>query len=191
MMLQKYRLLFRLLSLALVTAILSAAIPQPAAAQSRPSRKDCPQFYRVRPGDMLLKIAEAYRVDWRELARINDIEYPFDIYYGTRLCIPTRKQARWPTDAASGPVQFRTNLFTSVLVLHLDEVPARSIFNVRVRDETGGSAWRKVGTLRAGDSTAVSGSFDLPRALQTASSLTICLKNVRNDRVSCRTIDRP
>lgn len=44
--------------------------------------------FEVRRGDTLSAIAAAYRVNWRELARANNIDAPYTIHPGQRLRVP-------------------------------------------------------------------------------------------------------
>jgi len=44
--------------------------------------------YTVQPGDYLVKLARQWGVDWRYLAEINNISYPYSIYPGQVLKVP-------------------------------------------------------------------------------------------------------
>lgn len=72
---------------------------QPRAATStRPVTRSpaaIPPAYRVRPGDTLFGIAWDYGLDYREVARWNDIRSPYRIYAGQslRLRAPTTRPA--------------------------------------------------------------------------------------------------
>lgn len=52
----------------------------PAAPQSRPP--PAPEAYRVESGDTLYSIAFGYGLDWRRVARWNDISTPYTIHVG-------------------------------------------------------------------------------------------------------------
>ncbi|MGI5901878.1 MAG: LysM peptidoglycan-binding domain-containing protein [Desulfitobacteriia bacterium] len=52
--------------------------------------RECPEVYVVKKGDTVYKIAQRYCVDWRELARFNNLCNPNLIYPGDRLFIPPR-----------------------------------------------------------------------------------------------------
>jgi uncharacterized protein YvpB len=59
-----------------------------AAVEAKPRPKSRPALadtYRVRPGDTLASIALRFGLDWRELARINGVAYPYVIYTGQVL----------------------------------------------------------------------------------------------------------
>lgn len=42
----------------------------------------------MRKGDTLAKIGKRYQVDWKEIARLNDIKNPYKIYAGQVLVLP-------------------------------------------------------------------------------------------------------
>lgn len=50
------------------------------------------QKYTVAAGDTVMSIAEAYDVDWKQLAKINSIKPPFLIAYGQVLLLPQPKK---------------------------------------------------------------------------------------------------
>lgn len=52
----------------------------PTSSQSRPS--PAPETYRVASGDTLYSIAFGYGLDWRKVARWNDIAAPYTIHVG-------------------------------------------------------------------------------------------------------------
>lgn len=47
-----------------------------------------PNFYIVRTGDTLMRIARSYGIDWRVLAQVNHLSDPNRITVGMRLIIP-------------------------------------------------------------------------------------------------------
>ncbi len=52
-------------------------IPDPKAA--------IPEYYSVQPGEYLILLAERYGLDWRSLAQINQLYYPWILYPGQSL----------------------------------------------------------------------------------------------------------
>jgi len=50
-------------------------------------------YHRVKPGETLSLIGEAYGVPHREIARVNDVRDPSRIYPGQRLLIPGAKRS--------------------------------------------------------------------------------------------------
>jgi LysM repeat protein len=55
------------------------------ALTSTPTAAWFPDAYTVQPGDFLKKIAERFGLDWRRLAELNGIDYPYVIYSGQVL----------------------------------------------------------------------------------------------------------
>lgn len=50
-----------------------------------PAAPDDPNAYTVKPGEYLIQLGRRFGVDWRELARINGISYPWALYPGQKL----------------------------------------------------------------------------------------------------------
>ena len=69
-----------------------AAPPPPAASG---------ESYTVQPGDYLTALAERFGTTWEELARLNDIPYPYTIFTGQQLALPGGEPA--PTEAEGAP----------------------------------------------------------------------------------------
>lgn len=58
------------------------------ATQTTPAPENTsnkPKYYIVQPGEYLIQLGERFGIDWRELAGINDIHYPWVLYPGQRL----------------------------------------------------------------------------------------------------------
>ncbi len=46
--------------------------------------------YIVKEGDTLVLIGEKFKIDWREIAKLNNIEEPYEIYIGQKLYLPKK-----------------------------------------------------------------------------------------------------
>jgi uncharacterized protein YvpB len=44
-----------------------------------------PKYYIVQPSEYLIQLGERFGMDWRELARINNIQYPWVLYPGQKI----------------------------------------------------------------------------------------------------------
>ncbi len=73
----------------LMPVIISASqpAPPPDASASEPVTEQAPEHetYQVQRGEYLIQLAERFDMDWRELAQINAIGYPYVIYPGQIL----------------------------------------------------------------------------------------------------------
>ncbi len=47
--------------------------------------------YEVKVGDTTIGIAQKYAIDWKELAKINNLKDPNKLYAGQKLIIPIKK----------------------------------------------------------------------------------------------------
>ncbi|MEN2983837.1 MAG: LysM peptidoglycan-binding domain-containing protein [Dictyoglomaceae bacterium] len=48
-------------------------------------------IYEVKVGDTTIGIAQRYSIDWKELAKINNLKDPNKLYVGQKLIIPIKK----------------------------------------------------------------------------------------------------
>lgn len=48
-------------------------------------------IYEVKVGDTTIGIAQKYSIDWKELAKINNLKDPNKLYVGQKLIIPIKK----------------------------------------------------------------------------------------------------
>jgi uncharacterized protein YvpB len=59
--------------------------PQPSPPEPAAEQPSSPETYQVQRGEFLIQLAERFEMDWRELAQINGIGYPYVIYPGQIL----------------------------------------------------------------------------------------------------------
>jgi uncharacterized protein YvpB len=59
-----------------------------AAQQENPAPKVQGEMYTVQPGDYLMQLAREFGVSWQELAELNALDYPYNIYAGQELKVP-------------------------------------------------------------------------------------------------------
>jgi LysM repeat protein len=170
-----------ILSLTLVLSVLAASLPQPVKAAT--DTVACDTYYTVKTGDTLKSIAQAYGLKWRDLADANNLNYPYKIKVGQKLCIPSKESAE------------EENLTLSVLVrgtsivVNVSKATVRNKFYIKVRaGDIGFGGWYKIGSLKVPKKTAVTGVYSLPKDLRTVSPITVCLKNASTDQLICRTV---
>lgn len=64
------------------------ATASPAAEPTAAPANPCIAYHTVQSSERLFRIAQQYGVDWRKIARVNNIADPSLIYAGQVLCIP-------------------------------------------------------------------------------------------------------
>lgn len=102
--------------LILVTMITSLSLVSLSGCSSKRSPKfkkytgPVPTHYKVRRGDTVSKIAYRYGLDWRDVARLNDLDGSYTVYVGQRLRlksgstqVKTRKTPKRSTPTTSRP----------------------------------------------------------------------------------------
>ena len=60
----------------------------------RESSKEKMPIYLARPEDSIGKIAAQFKLNWKKLAKLNDLKKPYDVHAGQKLFIPTNKKNR-------------------------------------------------------------------------------------------------
>lgn len=185
----------KVLGLVLAMALILASAPQPALAASitEAADADCKETYTVKSGDYLIKIADDYDVDWRDLAEANDLEAPYIVFLGMKLCIPAKSgsgsgsgSSGGSTSGSSGKASFTAVKNDNSLVISTSSFPTKSYYFVKVDDARNQRLeWHKIGTLRTGNETAVKESFRLPEELRNSNSFLVCLKNIYSDAQIC------
>lgn len=186
--------LARVLGVLVVLSMVVAALPQPA--QAAPLTASCATTYTVKQGDTLKKIADYYEVSRQRLAKVNDLEDDEDLKKGQELCIPS--EATLPDDDDEKTDKKTTakgtwTVFASGnrLIIDTKDFSRKETFFVKVSEYAGrGRAYTKVGTLRALKSDPSRMTFEIPDKLKGATSLSVCLKNLRTDALQCKTVSR-
>ncbi len=164
--------------------LLFSVAPTSAAAQSR-----CQDTYTVQYGDYLIKIAAEYEgVNFLDIARENDLEAPYTLTFGQKLCIPkkTASGSSGGTTTSITSSNFSLRKQGSKLRLSVEDLQRNEIYFVKVDDaRKSGLEWFKVGLLTTDRNREGEGTYSLPDKLASATALTVCLKNVVTDDVIC------
>lgn len=166
------------LSLALALAILAAALPAPVQAAA------CQTYYTIKEGDTTASIAHTFKLKWGDIADANDMEYPYKLKVGKRLCIPPAPSETTNADSLKMTVTAQGNNIT----ITVGGLSAKAAFYVRVRDgQAVQGGWTKLGIFRAKKNTTRTQTFTLPKSLRDKLYIQICLKNGSTDELACRT----
>jgi LysM repeat protein len=167
------------LSLALAVAILAAALPQPVQAATQAT---CDKTHVVKEGETTGQIARRYDLKWNEIAKANDLDYPYELEEGQRLCIPGDEE-----EDTTSSFTFTVETVGGRAFITVNKLSNRTAFMVKAKETGFGvGGWKKLGTLKAGKNEKVSKVFSLPDSLKTPLYVDICLKNVTTDELTCR-----
>ena len=80
--------------------------PSPQSGQGSTSYRGTPDgYYRVRSGDNLSTVAFRYGLDWREIARLNNIPAPYIIYPDQELLLTENIPDAEPGSTGTGPAE--------------------------------------------------------------------------------------
>lgn len=177
--------LSRLIRLLVLVALLSAALPQPAAAVT------CVRNHTVVAGETVSNIAETYKVTTEELAAANNLTTPYTIFVGQILCIPgtaTTTTTTGSSTSSSGKKTPSLSIFIvgNKIVIEASNYPERRTYLVRIGEKDFKyDKWVKLGRVRARKDGSIDGTFLFPKGLRNSRVIVVCLKDVANDDVSC------
>jgi LysM repeat protein len=174
------RLPLLILTALLIVALISAALPTTAKAVT------CVRYHTVKSGDTTSKIAQTYGMKWRLIADANDLEYPYKLKTGQKLCIPPGESD--DTNQADDLKMTAKSSGNSISIT-IKGLSTKTSYYVRVRDGTASvRGWYKIGVMRAKKNTTATMSFSLPKELRNVLYIQVCLKNGTTDELACRTI---
>ena len=181
-MLSNHKGLGHKIALALITLAVALSgfgfAPRTASA-ALPDNEVCVQYHTVQRGETLARIARQYGVDWRDMARINELEDPSLIYTGQRLCVKTDVTDDRP------PVQsgFYFDVISVVgdknVTIRIYNAPADTQFDVLMdkRGTTGIDGY-VVERINSGRGGTLTDSFDIPTALRDEGRIVIRVEGV-------------
>jgi hypothetical protein len=176
----------KFLAIAMILVFAVASLPQGgASAQSR-----CQDTYTVQGGDYLIKIAAQYSgITYLDIAEANDIEAPYVISRGQRLCIPRRDGGGTSGGTGGTPISADiavTKVGSDDIEVSVTDLQRNAAYFVKVDDRNdSGYEWFRVGVLRTDSDREGEERFDLPDELEDARSFNVCLKNTVTDDLIC------
>ncbi len=156
----------------------------------------CTVNHSVASGETLSSIAVKYDVDWTVIATANNLKEPYSIFVGQSLCIPGSTTSTSTTGTTTTSTSKKPTITFSIegnrLYLETSGFTKKSTWYVKI----GSGPYRvaeltKIGLHLVRKDTTTSSSFRVPKKLQDARYLTLCLKNARTDEVRCSTILNP
>ncbi len=177
----------KLFSLFLVLALLMGALP--GAALAAPPAQACSVHYTVKSGDTLSAIAASYSVNWQDIASANSLNSPYVLTIGQTLCIPgatSSSPSSTSTTTTTASKGFTIETQGNRLVITVTKFSKKAIYYARANDGSRfNTDWLRLGRLRVDKNGNAKVSFQIPKGLRNTTDLAVCLKNVRNDDVSC------
>ena len=177
----------KLFSLFLVLAMLMGALP--GAALAAAPAQSCSVNYTVKSGDTLSSIAASYSVNWQDIASANNLKSPYVLTIGQSLCIPgatTTSTSSTSTTTTTASKGFTITVKGNRLVVTVTKFSKKAIYYARANDGSrDNNIWVRLGRLRVDKNGNAKVSFQLSKGLRNTTELAVCLKNVKNDDVSC------
>lgn len=174
-----------LMSAFIIIALVVATLPQNAHAAAK-----CVAYYTVKEGDTTPYIAHTFGMKWGDIALANNLEYPWKLKPGQRLCIPSEANVQALKDKPSKGI-INTYNRGNFIVASASSFPKKSTFYVKVRDITQSAGkWYKLGSFKAPKKGSVTKLFALPKELRSSIWLQICTKEATTNKTTCKTVIR-
>lgn len=168
----------------LVVALVSATLPAPTRAATT-----CASYYTIKSGDTTPKIAQTYGMKWGLIAKANDMEYPYKLKVGEKLCIPPLADKTDEKVNQADSLKMSAKSTGGSISITIKGISTNTSYIVRVRDGNASvGGWYKLGKLSAKKNTTTTLSFSLPKELRSSLYLQVCLKNATTDELACRII---
>jgi len=171
-----YKTLYTVMSALVIVALMAVALPRPAQAAV------CEETYTVKEGDTIGKVAKKYDTTINKIARANELESPYYLTAGQKLCIPKvpAKSSNYTWSAA-----YKGNTVN----ISGEKFKKTHPFIVKAR-AADGSTWYKFGRVGSDKNGDLEKKFTLLKALVGEKILTICLKDGVTDYLDCKRVVR-
>ena len=181
--------LARVLAILLALSLLASAMPALAAPAAKIDWDDCYWTYEVKRGDNLRSISNKFGINAGSIVENTELEPPYTIYVGQRLCIPKKNMKNPPSVSSSRrnafAVYFTAGRSGNDILVYTYNYPKTSVL---VKGENAGkSGWKLVDIARINIASAGNRKtwrFRLPSELRVP-KLLICLKDNRTGYLQC------
>lgn len=174
-----------ILSAVLALAMFAAVLPQPAQAASDTPTVACAQKYTVKKDQTPNKIAKLFGLRWAVIAKANHLSVSSIPAAGDELCIPFKKGAAPVTGTVV--VTAKGNKVS----IDVKKFSHGEVFFVKVKDATAKvPTWYKLTSLSVAKNEVKTVNFTLPSDLDGVTKLSVCLKNVYTDDLTCYVVNR-
>jgi len=183
----KTKYILTILVVMVLASLVMAMGVQPALAATS-AVTNCKQWHTVKSGDYLSSIARQYNVDWRDIAKINNLTSPYVIHPGQQLCVSVSGTPSTPPPAtpppSSGAVRvYATQVWEDRQVsLQGKSLVANSTYTVYLSNFKGNSSGLiKVGTVKADKNGAFTKVYNIPGKLADVPKVKVRLDNGKKD----------
>lgn len=188
----------------------SAATPTPTQ-----KGKKCKFYYRVQPGDTITYIGQLYQIDWREIAEANNLQEPYVLTPGDKLCIPGGVAPEiTESETGEATITAKTEPTGAVVggmgnvYLKLEHFPKNKSYNVIIRPRTSLNSYRlncftinypdpakpsveQCRPIRTDENGFFEGFLRIPTFIPNSPIHELCIKDVWTDDTLCTNFNDP
>jgi LysM repeat protein len=162
-----------LLLLAFGLGVIGESFSLPTAKASESVKPACRFTHKVQKGEYLVQIGLQYRADWRQIAEANNIENPWVIYPGEKLCIP---QGHAP-DVVSPTLLIVSVIAGQTVTVRGEDFPSNVTYNVVMAPANATSGMVQVKQISPALNGTFVETFGIPTSLARFASLNLRLVN--------------
>ena len=165
------------LAVVLAVAVLAAALPRPAQAAVNAV---CDETITVKQGDTIYNLSKKYEVTVYKLAKANNLEKPYTLTVGQKLCIPKVPEPssnyKWSALFKNGEMTVSGSKFKKTHPF---------IIKMRAVDDM---TWYKLGKAVTDKSGELDKTYKVPKALSKDTFVYVCLKDAVTDYLDCKRV---
>lgn len=162
------------LAFAVAFAFLAAIRPQTARAEV------CQTTYTVKEGETIFKIARKYDTTAYKVAKANNMERPYHVTVGQKLCIPKVPEP-------SSNYSWTASLKNGKVYVTGDDFKKSWSFFLKVREDLD-EPWYKLGKVVTDKKGNMDEVDNLPKKLSGAKVLYVCLKDGATNYLDCKRV---
>lgn len=167
----------------LILAVLALTLIISAIPQTSATAVTCKWKHKVQQGETLTYIANLYQVGWEKIAAANNLTAPYAIVVGQVLCIPEGvKPDMTKTPGANASLQVSPGI--NKVLVSVENFAKKANYYVSITPAKVPYRF-PLGHFKTNKEGDFTGWFRVPYYIPRSPQMTICVKNVVTDRVSC------
>ena len=176
------RMVVSVICASLILALVAGALPTSSAQAVA-----CKFKHKVEAGETLIYIGFLYQLNWYDIAEANDINPPYTLTVGQKLCIPGGSKPSTTTSTSKSDKNKPTmTVIPGVghILLSVENFSAKTVYYVRIFPGNWPISYR-IGHFKTNKEGDYTNYFNVPSYVPRSAVMKVCVKNVWTDKASC------